>query len=128
MSMARLSHSQGKLQQARELLARFTGGYGGLRHTQSEGGEGVAGGASLKFDLGTADDLPGMREEVVPFYSGATLVWSSVPEFSIWTTVTSTNACAEHLAAASSANTGWAEGFDTRDLKEAKALLEELAA
>jgi predicted ATPase len=47
MSLARLWRDQGKVQQARELLAPVYGGlrlvYGGFRHARSEGGEGVAG-------------------------------------------------------------------------------------
>ena len=46
MSMARLWRDQGKLQQARELLAPVYGSLRRVRHARSEGGEGVAGGVS----------------------------------------------------------------------------------
>ena len=45
MSLARLWRDQGKVQQARELLAPVYGWFTeGLRHARSEGGEGAAGG------------------------------------------------------------------------------------
>ena len=69
--------------------------------------------------------MPGVRK-IVPFLSGATLVGVLCLNFDL------DDRRAQRLRGAPcgrfEANTGWAEGFDTRDLKEAKALLEELAA
>ena len=48
MSLARLWRDQGKVQQARELLAPVYGWFTeGLRHARSEGGEGAAGGVNV---------------------------------------------------------------------------------
>jgi predicted ATPase len=44
MSLARLWRDQGKVEQARELLAPVYGWFTGVRHARPEGGEGAAGG------------------------------------------------------------------------------------